>query len=321
MTGPRFLVVKFSAIGDCVLAVPVASRIRCGIPDAFIAWAVDPRCAGVIDVERLVDVRYEIPRETWKTNKVSWVRQIRHFARLRSFRFDYGLDLQGHSKTAICLRLARPKKSLAVRATDIASRLINPIAEGRLDGQHVIERNLEVLDQLGDFKGDSAPIMPSPEPHRAKLIALLGSFENLATLSVSAGHPSKCYAAEGWAHVARLLLQRGFRVALLGGPGDPHLNVPGAVDFTEKLSLAETAAAVALSRIHLAADTGTGHIAAAYGVPVVSVFGYTKATSFRPYTDKSVVLDAGTAMNRVSPEQICTAAETLLERKVDAVPS
>ncbi|MBC8063619.1 MAG: hypothetical protein H7Y17_02220, partial [Chlorobia bacterium] len=39
--------------------------------------------------------------------------------------------------------------------------------------------------------------------------------------------------------------------------------------------------AVAHSTIHLAADTGTGHMAAAFGVPFVSVFGPTDPKLFR----------------------------------------
>ena len=122
---------------------------------------------------------------------------------------------------------------------------------------------------------------------------------------MGSGHPRKNYAR--WGEVAGELDQRGMQVAFLGGPGesapcDVGLNLVG------KLDLDQTMAWVAGSRVHLAADTGTGHIAAAYGIPVVSVFGWTRSEVYRPYTNRGIVFDAGKDMTGVEPEQIVEAA-------------
>jgi ADP-heptose:LPS heptosyltransferase len=316
--GPRVLIVKFSAIGDCVMAVPAASVVRRCYEDAFIAWAVDSRCAAVVDTKRLVDLRYEIPREEWKQKGMSWWHQYRYFARLRPFRFDYGMDLQGHSKTAICLRIARPNKRIAARATDIFTRLINPVAK-RYGSSHIVERNLEVLQQLGDFSGDATPIMPDYEPYVPRLVRDVPNLTNLVTISISAGHPKKVFPAERWEAVGRSLVSAGYTLGILGGARDVPPRVPGAIDWVGKLTLQESMAAVASSRLHLAADTGTGHIAAAYGVPVVSVFGYTKASVYRPYTESAIVLDAGKSMSGVSAQDIIEAANSLIDHSPHAL--
>jgi ADP-heptose:LPS heptosyltransferase len=67
----KLLIVKFSSIGDCVLAVPAASVFRRQHPNGLLAWAVDPRCADVIKGPGLVDLQFDIPWETWKREKVS----------------------------------------------------------------------------------------------------------------------------------------------------------------------------------------------------------------------------------------------------------
>jgi ADP-heptose:LPS heptosyltransferase len=67
-------------------------------------------------------------------------------------------------------------------------------------------------------------------------------------------------------------------------------------------------AAVALSSVHLAADTGTGHIAAAYGTPVVSVFGPTQPQNYRPYTDRGIVLRGPEDTTNVPPDDVLAAA-------------
>jgi ADP-heptose:LPS heptosyltransferase len=77
---------------------------------------------------------------------------------------------------------------------------------------------------------------------------------------------------------------------------------------------------VAASELHLAGDTGTGHMAAAYGVPVVSVFGHMEPVKYRPYTDAGVVLRNGTEAANVSAEELLTAARELIGRRYASVP-
>ena len=70
-------------------------------------------------------------------------------------------------------------------------------------------------------------------------------------------------------------------------------------------------AVIARSSLVLAADTGAGHLAAAYGVPVVSIFGPTDPEEFRPYSDAGIVLKSGDRTDDVSPEQVVMAAKEL----------
>ncbi len=313
----RLLIVKFSSIGDCVMAVPVASRVRRALPEAFIGWAVDPRCAAVLDSSRLLDLQYDVPWETWKKERVGPIAQLRYYLKLREFKFDVGLDLQGHSKTAICLRLSGATKRFSARATDGFARRLNPIAPS-LGGIHTVERNLETLAAAFQSDADASPIMPELLPLDAgmnwrkspqsgshapfKVAPGLG----LITIAVGTGHPKKVY--HRWAEVAQQLVDRGTRVAFIGGPGEVAPDVPGTVNLVGKLGLKETMQWIVASRVHIAADTGSGHIAAAYGVPVVSIFGWTDPTIYRPYGKQVTVLDAGKDMTGVEPSAIVEAA-------------
>ena len=110
-------------------------------------------------------------------------------------------------------------------------------------------------------------------------------------------------------------MRNGSEVAFLGGPTDVAPKVDGAKDLVGKLTLRQTMAWVAESDLHLVADTGTGHIAAAYGVPTISVFGPTDPKVFRPYTDRGLVLRKSNKTEDVSPDKILEAAALLLEQK------
>ncbi|MGV3613703.1 MAG: glycosyltransferase family 9 protein [Fimbriimonas sp.] len=319
MSAPRFLLVRFSAIGDCVMAAWAATAIRRKYPDGFLLWAVESRCAAVVDRKQLVTQACEFPRDRWKRKRWSpatWREQVALYSRLRALKFDCGIDLQGHSKTALCLRLAKPKRRIATRATDSLARKLNPVYGAKPAGVHTVEWNHEVLCTFGDFELPVHPLMPLRDEPWEAARGHLGA-GRIASISVSAGQPDKAYASDRWREVAASLVRDGFQVVFLGGPTDSPIDAPGTVDLVRKLPLDQTMAVVAHSAIHLAGDTGTGHMAAAYGVPLVSVFGPTDPAVFRPYSDLAVVLREGRDTSNVPAERVIEAAREL-DRRVRA---
>ncbi|MCX7799631.1 MAG: glycosyltransferase family 9 protein [Fimbriimonadales bacterium] len=311
--GPRFLILRFSAIGDCVMALPVASRIRRSVPGAVIDWVVDRRCADVIDTERLVngletfDSREE-KRLRWTPAGIA--RQMRFYLRLRERGYDYGIDLQGHSKTALCLRIARPARRVAARATDGLARALNPVRPDPHRAEHMVEQNLETLGYLGFASGDPTPMLPDLTAERETLKAQLPD-RPLVTITVGAGHPNKVVPLDRWRTVGELLMKEGLAVGYLGGPGDPSPELPGSIDWVGRLPLRQTMAALALSALHLSGDTGTAHIASALGVPTVTVFGHMPQEKFRPYWGRGKVLSLGGNAALVPQSAIFAAAQQM----------
>jgi len=311
LTGPRVLLVRFSAFGDCIMTAWAATAIHRAIPNAEIVWAAESRCTPLLDVGRSVMQAYPYDRARWKGrrwNPATWSEQIAFYTGLRKFGFDWGIDFQGHSKTALCLRLSGARRRLCVRATDPWARRLNPMFAGEAPSPHVVDVNHAAIRAYGPFDLSDRPLLPStPVPDG------LGACEHLITLSTSAGRPWKGYPIEGWREVARHLVEGGWRVVSLGGPDDPVLDIEGAEDWVGKLTIAETLATVAASRLHLSADTGTGHMAAATGVPVVSLFSRTDPAVFRPYGDRVTVLRAD-AMELIAAAQVIRAAESFLSQ-------
>jgi ADP-heptose:LPS heptosyltransferase len=244
-------------------------------------------------------------REGWKWRVWSlkrWREQLGFYFGLRKQGLDVGFDLQGHSKTALALWIANPKQKWSVGGTDPLARKMNPLAD--LTGAvHEVERGMAVVRMWQDFTLPELPIMPV-------LPAPAGS-ERLITIQTGAGGPRKSYPLDHWAKVAELLQGSGARLVSIGGPGDPA--IPGTEALTGKLNLRESLAYVAASQVHLAADTGTGHAAAAYGVPVVSIFGPMDPERYRPWTSRSRVLRCGMNPADVKPEAVAAAARELLE--------
>lgn len=307
----RILVVRFSAIGDCVMAAWAATALRLANPMSRIDWAVSGTCAPVIDDDELVSERFVFRRELWKKTRwrpSTWRDQLQTYIGLRHRQYDVGFDFQGHSKTALALRIARPKRRIALRGTDAFARRLNPSLNEDVGGLHTVEQNMRLIREAGSFELPDRPMMPqSPLPPSI--------LSGAVVIGTGAGHPGKIWPVERWAQVGRALVARRVPVVIAGAGGDPRPAVEGAIDAIGKLNLLELCAVVRNARLVLAADTGIGHIASAYAIPSVSVFGPTDPYVFRPYGPHARVLKQGDSPLDVSAEAFIEAAEQALEAK------
>jgi len=112
------------------------------------------------------------------------------------------------------------------------------------------------------------------------------------------------WPADRWAAVARELGRSGARVVLTGSMAERGLcrsitvaaDVPCA-DLSGTLTLDDLAAVIASAGLVLSGDTGVAHLATAYGVPSVTLFGPTPPSYWGPLIDPDLhtVLYAGTS--------------------------
>lgn len=294
------------------MSVPVATAIRKAHPNCKIFWAVEKRCADVIDTENLVNTKWEADREAWKAGRWSpamWRSQLGYYLGLREHNIEYGLDLQGHSKTALCLKLASPQRRLTARWTDPMAARLNPIWNPASQPAHTVVQNMAALRDLTELDGKVEFIMP-PAP---------ATEPALVTISTGAGQAFKEYPLTQWKAIAAALVRKGLNVVALGGPTDPKLDIEGVTNLVGQLTLGENMRWVAKSSLHLAADTGSGHMAAAYGVPAISIFGPTDPALYRPYSNKTVVLRNGQEAGMVSAEEVLNAAQSILAKGANAL--
>lgn len=311
----KVLVVRFSAMGDCIMACWPATALRLHVPDAELGWAVQTPFAPVLD-ERLVGKVFSMDRELWRRDRrplASTYHHLRAYLALRKHEFDVGFDLQGHTKTALCLRLSGAKRRLAARATDSFSRKLNPVAKLRPPSPHEVDLYDALFRTVWpDLPRVERPWMPLLDEERREASRLRGA-RPLVTLQVGGSEAKKLWPAERWGVVAAGMLERGWSVILIGGPKDPKVLCEGAHDWVGKKSLRESLGAVAASDLHIAGDTGTGHAAAAYGVPVVSLFGHNKPERFRPWTPNGIALREGTDPKLITVAQVLQAVDKLTE--------
>src|SRR5215831_6389612 len=122
----RLLIVRLSAMGDIIHAMPAVSALRRHISDAFIGWAVEERWAPLLSgnvtqqiktqrgpEQPLVDAVHLVNLKRWKRAPVAKETRDAIAATRRDLRaehYDAAIDLQGAIRSAVLAKMSGAAK-------------------------------------------------------------------------------------------------------------------------------------------------------------------------------------------------------------------
>lgn len=283
------------------MATYVGSALRRDFPDMQQHWATETMCLPVFDVPRFADRLIEVPRQRWKKARMSpatWAEQVRVYFDLRREAYDVGFDFQGHSKTALMLRIAKPKVRWSMPATDALARRLNPCVAPGPENQHQVDRLFDVVRQWKPIETIESTILPD---YRGRVTAPV---KPLLTIQTGGSFADKIISIETLSAVGEKALSAGWEVKFLGGPSDPVPSEGCGENLVGKTGLAESLGWVHHSSVHLCGDTGTGHFAAGCGVPTLVVFTSSRnhPDRYAPYGRSAEVLHAYQDSSLLDPE-------------------
>jgi heptosyltransferase-2 len=148
---------------------------------------------------------------------------------------------------------------------------------------------------------------------RATLAAAGASAPYVVLCPVAVGrHHGKVKAWDGFGRLDEELHRRGVRTIAVPGPGETS-EVRRALTRATVLpesDLGTFAALLADARLVVANDSGPGHLAAAVGAPLVSVFGVTEPEKTRPWGLRVRMVGGGRGWPRY--EEVVAAVDALL---------
>lgn len=278
----EILVVKPSSLGDIIQALRVAQSIRDQMPEAVISWVVRDRFADV--VRRCPTVNGRII-EFHRTN---WFRTApKLFKDIRQSRFDVVLDFQGLMRSGLMTLAARaPRKIGHLQAREGSRFCYNervPLpAEGN-DAHHVAIM-LQFLPAIGLKAELTTPITLRCEPPFHVDSRLKGS-QPIVLL------PNSREASREWPYFAELAQRiiETDRQAVVVWDSHIEFKTPPAlqndrfINLSKKTGLMEMAGLISMARLVVANDSGGTHVASAFGVPLLALFGPTLPNHSGPY--------------------------------------
>jgi ADP-heptose:LPS heptosyltransferase len=155
--------------------------------------------------------------------------------------------------------------------------------------------------------------VPKTDIPRAKLVApseLDKPASSYAVIHPFASAPEKTWSSENFVAIARQLRESGLDPVIIAGPTDDASPFNDFLVYRNS-PLSQIKALMSGAQIFIGNDSGPAHIAAAFGVPVVVLFGPSNPVTWAPWRTEAQVLTSRAGMTGISVEQVTAAIETL----------
>lgn len=251
----------------------------------------------------------------WQVLALSGSR-VDHIRALRNGKHEAGLLLTNSFGSALEFRMsgiaamgyARDgrswllRRAVAVNASDHMVEYYHRLAAAFVGTSPRVPRDLQL--RVDDHARQRAQDLLAPRGVTSEYVVLC---------PVAAGsHHGKVKAWNGFTRLTRELLASGVQVVALPGPNETatvRSGLPGAIVLPES-DVATFAAVLAGARLVVANDSGPGHLAAAVGARLISVFGVTEPEKTRPWS--SIATLVGSSRGWPSYEDVRTAVDAAL---------
>ncbi|MBZ5597563.1 MAG: glycosyltransferase family 9 protein [Acidobacteriia bacterium] len=344
----RLLIVRLGSMGDIIHTLPAATALRQVFPQATIGWIVEERWAELLCTlptprsgprspqRPLADRIHTVSTAKWRAAPLSnqtWEQIAAGLSELRAARYQVAADFQGAARSALLARWSGTPVIFGVAQPreNVASMFYTRQVIAR--GTHIVEQNFSLAEAIAgrslEMPRVEFPHDESAEQECDRRLRIL-DIHDFVLLNPGAGWGAKQWPPERYGEVARHLAEDGLRSLVNFGPGEEGLvqAVEAASGGTAKgtvLSLTELTALTRRARLFIGGDTGPMHLAAALGIPVVSIFGPTDPARNGPFGTRSIVLrnpESPTTHTRraqpdeglleISSEEVVVAARRLL---------
>ncbi len=305
LTPNKTLVIRFSSIGDVVLASPLIRALRSRFPSSQIDFMVRKEYSELIRYNPNLNHTFEFDaqggfqelrrfKEIIRHEKYDLIIDIHNSLRSRYIRsFSGAKDIVVINKRIFARTiLVRLKKNCYQDIVSIADRYIEPV------GIYGIENDSQGLEVF------------IPDEIMNKVLRKMSSlkvrtFEKVVGFCPSAKHATKRWPEERFIEAGiQLVHELKAKIILFGGKSDTvvctaianginkNSEEEYAVEYSDQFSLLETAAAMQFCDVIVTNDSGLMHIAAAMKKKIVAIFGPTvREFGFFPVGTKNIVIE------------------------------
>ncbi|MCL1925861.1 MAG: glycosyltransferase family 9 protein [Syntrophorhabdaceae bacterium] len=291
----KVLIVKLSALGDILHALPALKYLRRTAPSLEIHWASDASFAELLAGCPEVVKAVPFPFREWKKQSFSpktWKEVLGAVRALRRERYDIAIDIQGNLKSGLVTRLSGAPLRIGFDRDGVreAPNLLLTNRKARLlpEDRHVSRKYLRVASCLfgepfepSDLSPDLSVSAEDRDAAASLVKELLGDAVFRVAVHSGSTWPTKRMSKVFWAGVILSLRERCPAVGVLLSWGSEEERrealeiremAGGSVELLPRLSIMRLAAVYRECGFVMAPDTGPLHLAAAVGAATVSVF-------------------------------------------------
>lgn len=330
----RILVIKLSALGDVILAIPSLRALREKYPNAHIAVLTVARFGTILENCPYINQLLQFQLKN-KSYKYIW----RLSGLLRRLNFDIVIDLQNNRQSHILAYLSASSRRYGYDNGKFSFLLNHKVKEKNLPLSPVqhqaqtlrllniepVKDNLELWPQAIDDKWAEDFLKKHRSSDTAPLIGI--------NLEASPQWPTKRWGVEKFAALLDKLQDAGFEVVVTGRGQDQYwlqklrqLSKSQFIDATGKTEILQLASLVKRCNVYITSDSAPLHIANAMNTSAVALFGPTDSRRHTIAGAKQIIIKKDLicspcykrnchnhrCMKEISVEEVFAAAKGLL---------
>jgi heptosyltransferase-2 len=264
----RFLIIRFSSIGDIVLTTPVIRNLKQQVENAEVHFLTKKQYESILSENPYIDKLHVFDGNLKNT-----------IDELSKIEFDHVIDLHNNIRSNRVTSMLK-MHSLKVNKLNWEKWLLVNLKINKLPDVHIVDRYLNTIhyfDVENDMKGLDYFI---PEKDNVEINTLPENFKNGYILfAIGAQHFTKKLPVEKIVSICKKI---NFPLIISGGKedfetgeiiknqvGETILNACG------KFNLNQSASLVKQAKFVISHDTGLMHIASAFKKDIISVWGNT----------------------------------------------
>jgi heptosyltransferase-3 len=280
--GARVVVIRLRSMGDTVLTTPALRLLKTARPDVQIFVVVERPW------DRLLESNDDVAGTVICDRSARW----KAAAAIRRVRPELCLNLHGGSTSAALTAFSGA--SWRAGFAHFPFRAVYNVAIPR--AQEVLRRTANAPVHTAEHLASAAFYLgaPSGEIPAARLFAEAAPRTSpYAVLHVAAAYFTKQWPTARFVELGRWLRETlGLEPILTAGPGQGDLlaGVEG-LETSANLSVGGLMSLIKGARLFVGNDSGPAHVAAAFGVPCVVIFGSSNSSVWRPWKTRCEVVE------------------------------
>jgi heptosyltransferase-2 len=282
---PKFLIIRFSSIGDIVLTTPVIRCLKKQMPDAELHFLTKKSFGTIFKANPYIHKIHLLEDNLNETINL-----------LKKEAFDFIIDLHNNIRT-YRVKMGLGVKSYSFEKLNLEKWAMTALKINRLPDVHIVHRYLDTLKTFGIYNDGAGLDYFIPENELEKTIELPKSHQaGFIGLVIGAAVATKRLPLE---KLSALCASVSLPIVLLGGPDDASngerisaLN-HHVFNACGKFTLHQSANLIKQATLVVTHDTGLMHIAAAFNKSIISIWGNTiPEFGMFPYYEESTEISS-----------------------------
>ncbi len=320
----KILLIRYSAIGDVVLATSIIELLRRNYPQSHLSMLVTQITAPIVEENPFLDriIIYN------RNKRFSYLKCVKV---LRQERFDIIVSLQG--KAGLLAFLAGAKERVGFNQSLRYRYFYNLRPKKWYPEKHALDRYLNMVEPLnleGEIPEPKIYLTKEGESVAEKVLREKGVSKEdfLVGFNPVSAYPAKEWLLKYYIQLGKELIERYNTKIIIFGKGDKRSSTicyqleialaksENVLSLAGKTNLRQLAALTKCCQLFITGDTGPMHIAAAVGTKVLAFFASTDPKKSGPVGKEHIILEDKKMnwMKNISPEKVLEKIDAYLRK-------